>query len=410
MLDFLSIAEEDIKRPRSGDPYIEVSPGFIAAKTRDLMVRGGALYGVWDEDAGLWRTSIYDVIRLVDKELDRYVEGMPPDRRAIARAKHMRNEGNLKISNFLRHVRNLDDWYEQLDQRVIFSDTVVTREDYATKRLSYPSLEGTINAYTEMMSVLFEPDELQKLEWAVGAVIAGDAKTIQKFLVLYGAPGTGKSTYIDLIELLFEFYAKPFKSQDLGDANRQFALAPFKEGPLIAFEHEGNLSKIQDNSNLNSVISHDLMLINEKHKTPYTSRINAFLFIGSNKQMKISDAYSGLLRRLIDVHPTGRVHTIDRYDILKEQMSFELGAIAFHCHKVYKKLGKNFYNGYRPTRMMFGTNALHNFVDNYYMEFSEAEYVTLSQAFDWYKAFMEDSKERFILTPYRVPRGVQIIF
>ena len=373
MLDFLSITEEDIDRPRSGEPHISVSPGFIAAKTRDLMVRGGALYGVWDEDAGLWRTSIYDVIRLVDKELDRHIEAMPPDRKSIARAKYMRNEGNLKISNFLRHVRNLDDWYEQLDQRVIFSDTVSTREDYATQKLSYPSREGTINAYTEMMSVIFDPEELQKLEWAVGAVIAGDAKYIQKFLVLYGAPGTGKSTYIDLVELLFEFYAKPFKSQDLGDANRQFALAPFKESPLVAFEHEGNLSKIQDNSNLNSVISHDLMLINEKHKTPYTSRINALLMIGSNKQVKISDSYSGLLRRLIDVHPTGRVHPIDRYDTLKDQMSFELGSIAFHCHKVYKSLGKNFYNGYRPTRMMFGTNALHNFIDNYYVEFKEAE-------------------------------------
>lgn len=398
MLDFLSITEEDFPKPRNGDPYIEVSPGFIAAKTKDLMVRGGSLYAVWDEEAGLWRTSIYDVIRLVDKELDRHVEGMPPERRTQVRVKYMRHEGNLKISNFLRHVRNLDDWYEQLDQKVIFSDTVTNREDYATQKLSYPLHDGTINAYKEMMTVLFDEDELRKLEWGVGAIISGEAKHIQKFMVLYGAPGTGKSTFIDLVELLFEFYARPFRSKDLGDVNRQFALSSFKESPLVAFEHEGNLSKIQDNSNLNSVISHDLIEINEKHKTPYTSRINAFLFIGSNKQVKISDAYSGLLRRLIDVHPTGKIHTIERYETLKEQMGFELGAIARHCRDVFLELGRNYYNGYRPTRMMFGTNALHNFVDHYYIEFSEAEYVTLTQAFDWYKSFMDESNERFILT------------
>ena len=175
------------------------------------------------------------------------------------------------------------------------------------------------------------------------------------------------------------------------------AMASFKDGPLVAIDHDGNLSRIQDNSNLNSIIAHDKLEINEKHKTQYAARINAFLYLGTNKPVKISDAYSGLVRRLIDVHPTGRTHTPERYDHLKTRMDFELGAIAHHCVKVYRTLGKNYYSSYRPVRMMFATNALHNFVDHYYFEFRDSEYVTLSQAFDWYKAYMEEANERFPL-------------
>jgi hypothetical protein len=30
-------------------------------------------------------------------------------------------------------------------------------------------------------------------------------------------------------------------------------------------------------------------------------------------------------------------------------VDFELGAIAHHCREVYLTMGKNYYNGYRPT-------------------------------------------------------------
>lgn len=398
MLDFLRIKQRKVERRGEREAYIEVSPSFIVRRSKDLMVRGGSLYAVWDQEGECWRTEVYDVVRLVDRALEKYRDNMPEEERAQAKITYMSDEETMKLSNFLRYCRSVDDWYVQLDQKVIFSNDLVKREDYSTKRLSYPMEEGDISSYLEMFSALYEPEELKKLEWAIGAIISGDSKEIQKFLVLYGAPGTGKSTFIDLVEDMFEHYAANFNARDLGDVGRQFALSSFKSGPLVAVEHEGDLSKIQHNALLNSIISHDRVDINEKHKTPYSTRINSFLVIGSNKQVKITDAYSGLIRRLIDVHPTGQRHAVDRYMVLRDQMAFELGAIAHHCLKVYKELGRNYYEAYRPTRMMFGTNALHNFVDYYYLEFSESEYTTLQQAFDWYRQYMEESNERFVLS------------
>jgi phage/plasmid-associated DNA primase len=73
----------------------------------------------------------------------------------------------------------------------------------------------------------------------------------------------------------------------------------------VAIQHDGDLSKIEDNTKLNSIIAHEDMMMNEKYKPSYTSRVNAFLLMGTNQPVKISDAKSGIIRRLIDVHPTG---------------------------------------------------------------------------------------------------------
>ena len=78
------------------------------------------------------------------------------------------------------------------------------------------------------------------------------------------------------------------------------------------------------------------------------SRINSFLFMGTNKPVKITDAKSGIIRRLIDVKPSGNRIPNKRYNSLMQQIDFELGAIAHHCLEVYRKMGKNYYSGYKP--------------------------------------------------------------
>ena len=73
----------------------------------------------------------------------------------------------------------------------------------------------------------------------------------------------------------------------------------------MAIEHDGDLSKIEDNTRLNSLVSHEKMTVNEKFKGAYTNSFKCFLFMGTNKPVHITDAKSGLIRRLIDVTPTG---------------------------------------------------------------------------------------------------------
>src|SRR5690606_32621097 len=154
-----------------------------------------------------------------------------------------------------------------------------------------------------------------------------------------------------------------FEAKALGSSNGSFATEVFKNNPLVAIQHDGDLSRIEDNTKLNSIIAHEDMTMNEKFKPSYTARVNAFLFMGTNQPVKISDAKSGIIRRLIDVHPTGVKFPANHYHTLMSQIDFELGAIASHCLEVYRSMGKNYYNNYRPLEMMLQTDVFFNFIE-----------------------------------------------
>ena len=96
-----------------------------------------------------------------------------------------------------------------------------------------------------------------------------------------------------------------FDAKALGSSNNTFALEAFKSNPLVAIQHDGDLSKIEDNTRLNSLVSHELMTVNEKFKSTYANSFKCLLFMGTNKPVRITDGKSGLIRRLIDVVPTG---------------------------------------------------------------------------------------------------------
>lgn len=96
-----------------------------------------------------------------------------------------------------------------------------------------------------------------------------------------------------------------FDSKALGSSSNAFALEAFKSNPLIAIQHDGDLSRIEDNTRLNSLVSHETMMVNEKFRSAYASQFKCFMFLGTNKPVKITDAKSGLIRRLIDVEPSG---------------------------------------------------------------------------------------------------------
>ena len=249
----------------------------------------------------------------------------------------------------------------------------------------------------ELMTTLYDEDERRKIEWAIGAVISGDSKSIQKFLVLYGSAGTGKSTVLNIIQKLFEGYYTTFEAKALTTSSNTFATEIFASNPLVAIQHDGDLSRIEDNSKLNSIVSHEEVIIHEKYKSGYPMRINCFLFMGTNKPVKITDAKSGLIRRIIDVRPTGNKIPIKRYNSLMAQIEFELGSIANHCLQVYRENGKNYYNSYRPVDMMYKTDIFFNFVEDQYFVFKEQNGISLTQAYAIYKDYCSSSGTTFVL-------------
>ena len=393
-MDFYRIKE----RPgRNG--VTEVYPDFKVTRSKDLMVQGKSFYAIWDEEAGLWSTDEYDVQRLVDADLMKYKDELGKKSEGIIQAKLLSDFSSNSWLQFRSYISHISDSSHQLDNDLTFSNTDVKKTDYVSKRLPYPLREGDISAWDELVGTLYEPEERAKIEWAIGAVVAGEAKHIQKFVVFYGAAGAGKSTILNIIQKLFEGYYTTFEAKALTSNSNAFSTEVFKSNPLVAIQHDGDLSKIEDNSKLNSIVSHEDMTMNEKYKPSYMSRINAFLFMGTNKPVKITDAKSGLIRRLIDIKPSGNRLTPRRYQTLISQIDFELGAIAHHCLQTYLDMGKDYYNDYRPVEMMLETDIFYNYIEDCYDVFREQDGVTLNQAYDMYKQFCESS-----LVDYKLPR------
>lgn len=394
MLDFVRVSTKSVKRG-----VIDIYPKFIIKGTsKDLMIRGQDFYAVWNEEEKLWSTSEDDCLYLIDKELDKfYEENKNSFGDNQVRVLHCWDADSGVIDKWHKYCqRQMRDHYHQLDETIIFENTDIKKEDYATKRLPYPIKRGSISAYNEMMSTLYSKEERHKLEWAIGSIITGDSKSIQKFIVLYGGPATGKSTFLDILEMLFNGYYSVFDAKALGNSNNSFALEPFKSNPLVAIQHDGDLSRIEDNTRLNSVVSHELMTVNEKFKSTYSNRFKCFLFMGTNKPVKITDSRSGLLRRLIDVNPTGNTLPLKQYKQTKQQIKFELGAIAYHCQQVYLKDPDAFLD-YVPINMIGATNDFYNYILDMYETFKTNNETTLKAAWEAYKIYCEDAK---VLYPY----------
>ena len=278
-----------------------------------------------------------------------------------------------------------------LDEKIIFSNDPTNKKDYSSKRLNYPLEPGDISAWDELVGTLYSEEERAKIEWCIGAIVTGDSETIQKFAVLYGSAGTGKSTILNIIQQLFDGYYCVFDAKALGSSSSQFALEAFRSNPLVAIQHDGDLSKIEDNTRLNSLVSHEMMTVNEKFKSSYSNRFKCFLFMGTNKPVKITDAKSGIIRRLIDIHPSGNKLKPKDYRSVMSKISFELGPIAYHCREVYLE-NPGRYDNYIPLEMMSASNDFYNFIIDSYHVFKRDDSTTAKAAWEMYKTYCEDAK------------------
>ena len=387
MLDFFTIGTRTTKNGTT-----EVYPKFIMNRSEDLMIRGGDFYAIWVEERGLWSTDEQDVIKLVDRETTKYIQEHKGQFNGTVRPLYMWDAESGMIDAWHKYCqRQSRDNYNALDEKLIFSNTETNKKDYASKRLPYPLEPGSIEAWDKLISTLYTEEERHKIEWAIGSIVTGDSKKIQKFMVFYGEAGTGKSTILNVIEQLFQGYHTVFDAKALGSSNNAFALEAFKTNPLVAIQHDGDLSRIEDNTRLNSLVSHETMPINEKFKGLYNAHFICFLFMGTNRPVKITDGKSGLLRRLIDVSPSGRKLSIREYRKATKQVEFELGAIANHCRDVYLA-DPGAYDDYVPIGMMGASNDFYNFVIDSYHVFKREDGTTLKAAWEMYKTYVEEAK------------------
>lgn len=248
MLDFLVIATRSGKRG-----IIEIYPKFIIKKSSDLMIRGGDFYAIWIEERGLWSTDEQDAVDLIDRELDRYAEENCKRFDDNYRVMHMWDAETGMIDTWHKYCqKQMKDQFHMLDEKLIFSNSKTGKKDYASKMLNYPLEQGEANSYDKLMSVLYSPAERHKIEWAIGSVVSGDSKRLQKFMVLYGTAGTGKSTVLNIIQQLFDGYYSVFDAKALGSSsNVEFPTRLCEvNGKLGYFHRWEQWSKVVDASPL----------------------------------------------------------------------------------------------------------------------------------------------------------------
>jgi energy-coupling factor transporter ATP-binding protein EcfA2 len=385
LVDFYTIKTK-LEKDKSTLVYAD---WIVSGSLKDLVVNRGAFQAVWDEEIGLWSTNEYDVQRIVDADLKEALDKLPVG--TVASARYLKNMSSGGWSSFQKYIRELPESRADLNGRLVFENTDVRKEDYATFRLPYPLEAGTIDAWEELVGTLYSPEERAKIEWAIGAIVSGDSVRIQKFLVFYGKPGSGKSTILNIVEQMFEGYCTVFNAREVTSVNNTFSLAPFARNPLVGVQQDGDLSKIDDNTQLNSITSHDNITINGKYAQPFTVKSRAFLFMASNDPVKIKNAKAGIMRRLIDVTPSDILVSTERYHVLVEQVNFELGAIAHHCQKRYLRMGPDFYQDYTPRKMQYQTDFFFNFIESIHDILKAQDGMTLKQGWTLYKEYCDEN-------------------
>ena len=113
--------------------------------------------------------------------------------------------------------------------------------------------------------------------------------------------------------------------------------------------------------------------------------------MGTNKPVKITDGKSGLIRRLIDVSPSGNKLSQKEYTTVVKQVEFELGAIAYHCQEVYLS-DPSMYDDYIPITMLGASNDFYNFIIDSYYTFKKEDGTTLKASWEMYKTYCEEAK------------------
>lgn len=373
-----------------------IKPDFVARRPKDLMIRGGDFFAIYDPRTGFWSTDPYVAIDLMDQIVEQTAREYDSQQESATRM-FLRNTSNHMIDTWKHFVKKqMTESWHQLDAKLVFANQEVTREDYVTKKMPYALEEGSTECWDKLIGTLYSKEERHKIEWAIGCIINGDSRKVQKFNVIYGEPGKGKSTILNIIAKIFEGHVGYFNAAALASKNDSFGTAAFKNDPLVAIQQDGDLSKIERNDILNSIIAHETVTINEKFVRTFDTEVHSWLLMGTNYPVKIANGESGLARRLIDVVPTGKTLPKDEYDDIMERIEFELGAIAYKCKKIYER-NRKFYNSYIPQRMIQKTDYFYNFIMTNIAILEDEDPISLKRAWDLYKEYKSESNLEYAL-------------
>ena len=127
----------------------------------------------------------------------------------------------------------------------------------------------------------------------------------QKFFILYGEGGNGKSKFLDLItSLLTEVNVSTIALIDI-DGNK-FRLAEIT-GKFANIGDDIDSTSILNTANIKKIVTGDTVMIERKGCTPYSYKPHAKLFFSCNSIPRIYDTSTGMQDRLVIIPMTNRI-------------------------------------------------------------------------------------------------------
>ena len=101
---------------------------LVGKKSKDLMIKGGDFYAIFDPETGLWTTNKDIVAERIDKEFRQYLN---PN----CRVKFMSDYSSHLFDTFSKYCKNINENYHQLDRKIMFQNSEISQQDSASFRL-----------------------------------------------------------------------------------------------------------------------------------------------------------------------------------------------------------------------------------------------------------------------------------
>lgn len=127
----------------------------------------------------------------------------------------------------------------------------------------------------------------------------------QKFFILYGEGGNGKSSFLQLLtSLLTESNVSNIALIDIGAS--QFRLAEIV-GKYANIGDDIESTDVLNTASLKKIVTGDTIIVEPKHLKPYSYKPHAKLFFSCNTIPRIYDTSTGMKDRLVIIPMTNRI-------------------------------------------------------------------------------------------------------
>lgn len=381
-MDFVKIVENEDQRGR-----IVISPLYNRIN-KDAVAKGGKLNAYWNDHEWVSiEQSDTQLLADIDQALYSYKNKKYPTNNDITLLlPSYIPSASKEYDRFVRAYKgNVDIVF---NQKIFFKDDTPKREDYSTTKLSYTPTRGATPIFDKIMTKWYTNRDIEILLWFIGATLTNNMANIQKFIFIYGSGGSGKGSFLKILEHLFQDYAQNISLKKLA-SNSQFANSEVKEIPVL-IDGETDLSRIDNKENFLALTAHEELWVEKKGKDPYPVRFTGLLVTASNKPYDMGNSKSGLGRRLVAVYPTGEKFSTDEYYNLMDQVMFETAYIAQRAIDVFNHYGIEYVNNLEEDyKMRVETDDMFNFIRENVRHGYLKETTTLNVAAEAYKAFLE---------------------